>query len=45
MKGNDLEDVLRIGVPHGGDCDTLTCIVGSIAEAYYGKPEVLKKEC
>ena len=30
--------------PWGGDCDTLTCIVGGIAEAFYGVSEELKEE-
>lgn len=30
---------------YGGDCDTLTCIAGSIAEGSYGVPEDLKQEC
>ena len=29
----------------GGDCDTLTCIAGSIAEAFYGMPEEIRREC
>ena len=29
----------------GGDCDTLTCIAGAIAEGFYGVPEELKQEC
>ena len=29
----------------GGDCDTLTCIAGSIAEAFYGVPEEMQAEC
>lgn len=29
----------------GGDCDTLTCIAGSIAEGFYGVPDELKREC
>ena len=45
MEGNDFEDVIRTAVSLGGDCDTLTCIAGSIAEAYYGVPEELKKKC
>ena len=35
LEGNDFEDVIRTAVSLGGDCDTLTCIAGSIAEAYY----------
>ena len=45
LEGESFEDVIRIAVSLGGDCDTLTCIAGSIAEAFYGTPEELKKEC
>lgn len=45
MEGSDFEDVIRTAVSLGGDCDTLTCIAGSIAEAFYGVPEWMKKEC
>ncbi len=45
LEGNDFEDVIRTAVSLGGDCDTLTCIAGSIAEAFYRVPESLKKEC
>lgn len=45
LDGLDFEDVLRTAVSLGGDCDTLTCIAGSIAEAYYGVPDELRKEC
>ncbi len=45
LEGRDFEDVIRTAVSLGGDCDTLTCIAGSIAEAYYGVPDNLKKEC
>ena len=33
-----------MAVSLGGDSDTLTCISGSIAEAYYGIPEELKNK-
>ncbi len=39
LEGNDFEDVIRTAVSLGGDCDTLTCIAGGMAEAYYGIPE------
>ena len=39
------KDVIRTAVSLGGDCDTLTCIAGSIAEAFYGVPDEMKKEC
>lgn len=45
LEGNDFEDVIRTAVSLGGDCDTLTCIAGSIAEAFYGVPDALKEEC
>ncbi len=45
LEGTTFEDVIRTAVSLGGDCDTLTCIAGSIAEAFYGVPEEMKKEC
>lgn len=45
LEGIDFEDVIRTAVSLGGDCDTLTAIAGSMAEAYYGVPEWLKEEC
>ena len=45
LEGKDFEDVIRTAVSLGGDCDTLTCIAGSIAEAFYGVPEQMKAEC
>ena len=43
--GTDFEDVIRTAVSLGGDCDTLTCIAGGMAEAFYGVPDDLKQEC
>ena len=45
LEGSDFEDVIRTAVSLGGDCDTLTCIAGSIAEAFYGVPDELVKKC
>ncbi len=45
LEGQSFEDVIRTAVSLGGDCDTLTCIAGSMAEAFYGVPENLKEEC
>ena len=45
MDGKSLEDTIRNAVSLGGDTDTIACIAGSIAEAYYGIPEDLIKEC
>ena len=45
LEGESFEDVIRTAVSLGGDCDTLTCIAGSMAEAFYGVPDELKEEC
>ena len=44
LEGEDFEDVIRGAVSLGGDCDTLTCIAGGIAEACYGIPKEIAKE-
>ena len=45
LEGTDFEDVIRTAVSLGGDCDTLTCIAGSIAEAFYVIPYEMIREC
>ena len=45
LEGTDFEDVIRTAVSLGGDCDTLTCIAGGIAEAFYGVPDALRQAC
>ena len=45
LEGTGFEDVIRTALSLGGDCDTLTCIAGSIAEAFYGVPAILEAEC
>lgn len=45
LEGNDFEDVIRTAVSLGGDCDTLTCIAGGMAEAFYGVPDDMMIEC
>ena len=45
LEGKDFEDVIRTAVSLGGDCDTLTCIAGSMAEAFYGVPPQLIEKC
>ena len=39
LDGTDFEDSIRNAISLGGDSDTLGCITGSIAEAYFGIPE------
>jgi ADP-ribosylglycohydrolase len=36
LESTDFESALRLAVSLGGDTDTLTCITGGIAEAFYG---------
>lgn len=43
-EGTDFEDVIRTAVSLGGDADTLTCIAGGIAEAFYGVPKKIEAE-
>ncbi len=45
LDAEDYEDAVRNAVSLGGDSDTLACITGAIAEAYYGpvSPEILGK--
>ena len=42
LDGTDFEDCIRNAISLGGDSDTLACITGSIAEAYYGIPEKIR---
>jgi ADP-ribosylglycohydrolase len=42
---SDYEDTLRKAISLGGDADTLACIAGSVAEAYYaGIPQSMVEE-
>lgn len=49
LDSDSYEDAVRNAISLGGDSDTLACITGGIAEAYYGPvaPRILKKvkEC
>jgi ADP-ribosylglycohydrolase len=36
LESDDFESAIRLAVSLGGDSDTLTCITGGIAEAFYG---------
>ena len=45
LEGDSFEDVIRTAVSLGGDCDTLTCIAGAIAEGFYGVSPELKQQC
>lgn len=41
FESNDFEDAIRKALSIGGDTDTIACITGSVAGAYYGVPENL----
>lgn len=43
-EGETYEDVIRRAVALGGDIDTIACMAGALAEAYYGMPEAFQKE-
>jgi ADP-ribosylglycohydrolase len=44
LHAEDLEDSIRNAVSLGGDSDTLACIAGGVAGAYYGVPPDIKDE-
>lgn len=45
LESTDFEDAIRNAVSLGGDSDTLACIAGSVAEAFYGGvPEPIRAE-
>jgi len=39
LDGTDFEDSIRNAISIGGDSDTIGCITGSIAEAFFGVPK------
>lgn len=43
LDATDFEDALRNAISIGGDSDTIGCITGSIAEAYFGIPDVIRR--
>ena len=45
LESTDFEDAIRNAVSLGGDTDTLACITGSIAEAFYNVSKELVIEC
>jgi ADP-ribosylglycohydrolase len=45
IDSTDFEDAIRTAVSLGGDTDTLACITGGIAQAFYGSiPETIQRE-
>ena len=44
MESSDFESAVRLAISLGGDCDTLACIAGSIAAAFYGVPNHIREQ-
>ena len=44
LEGSDFEDCIRNAISIGGDSDTIGCITGSIAEAFYGVPQNIREK-
>ena len=45
LDSEDYESAVRLAVSLGGDADTLACITGGVAEAFYGGvPEAIQRE-
>ena len=44
LEGTSYEDVIRKAVTLGGDSDTIACMAGAIAEAYYPMPQQYREE-
>ncbi|OAV66658.1 ADP-ribosyl-[dinitrogen reductase] glycohydrolase [Bacteroidales bacterium Barb6] len=40
LESRDFEDCIRLAVSIGGDSDTIACMAGSVAEAFYGKDHI-----
>ncbi len=43
LEAADFEDAIRNAVSLGGDADTMACIAGAIAEAYWGVPAEIEQ--
>jgi ADP-ribosylglycohydrolase len=41
LESTDFEDSIRNAISLGGDSDTLACITGGIAQAFYGVPAAI----
>jgi len=45
FESTDFEDAIRLAISLGGDSDTLACITGGVAEAFYrGVPAAIERE-
>jgi ADP-ribosylglycohydrolase len=44
LEATDFEDAIRNAISLGGDADTMACIAGGIAEAFWGVPREIEKQ-
>lgn len=44
LEASDYEETIKLAISLGGDTDTMACIAGAIAEAYWGVPEDIAAE-
>ena len=44
LESESFEHCLRLAVSLGGDSDTIACIAGGMAEAYYGVPDDIREQ-
>lgn len=44
LSSQNFEDAIRKAILVGGDSDTIGAVTGAFAEAYYGVPELIKKQ-
>ena len=44
LNSNSFEDSIRKAISIGGDTDTIACMTGSISEAYYSIPKILRQQ-
>ena len=44
FEGEDFEDCIRSAISIGGDADTIACMTGAVAEAYYGVDRALEEK-
>ena len=44
FESDGFEDAIRNAISIGGDSDTIAAIAGSVAEAAYGVPELIRSE-
>jgi len=44
LDADSFEGAIRLAVSIGGDSDTIACMTGSMAEAFYGIPEEIEKQ-